>query len=255
MTLLSWIFGQKPAAAVGSTENLSVMMGDETRPLVRGHNGWVEPPQAHHFSAPTPKPEQMENREQLYSVIRESMTCAGVLSASYKFKVLSLDRKGTRFLVMVDVSRAAGGDTARLSEIEVLMAQTCKARHGIQVTAVYWRTHDHVAVGVPQRMAAPRATPSPVSAPVAARPKPPAPTGTPTRKRQDEVAEDEVAAFRQALAGGASADANISRPAAKPVARSNPFVPKQAPGWESGERAELDTAPPGLGTTQYGDLQ
>lgn len=253
MTLLSWLFGRKSAAAVGPTENLSVMMGDETRPLVRGRDGWVEPPQAHHFSAPTPKPEQVENREQLYSVIRESMTRAGVLSASYKFKVLSLDRRGTRFLVMVDVARTAGGDTARLSEIEVLMAQTCKARHGIQVTAVYWRMHDHVAVGVPQRMAAPKAAPA--SVPVATRPRAPAPVVMPVRTRPDEVAADEVAAFRQALAGGAGADSSIYRPPARSAASTTASVPRQAPGWESDERSGRDTLLPGLGTTQYGDLQ
>ena len=254
MALLNWIFGRKPAAAVGPAENMSVMMGDETRPLVRGHDGWVEPPQAHHFSAPTPKPEQLENREQLYSVVRESMTHAGVLSASYKFKVLSLDRRGTRFLVMVDVARAAGGDTARLSEIEVLMAQTCKARHGIQVTAVYWRMHDHVAVGVPQRMAVPKAAPAPVPASTT-RPRPDASAVVPVRTRPDAVAADEVAAFRQALAGGSSADSSIYRQPARPVAGATASVPRQAPGWESDERAGRDAVPPGLGTTQYGELQ
>ena len=235
MTLMSWLFGQKPALHLVPAETMSVMMGDETRPLLRGPNGWVEPPQAHQFFAPTPKPEQTHNRDKLYSVVRECMTRAGVLSVSYKFKVLSLDRRGTRFLVMVDVARSAGGDTARLSEIEAMMAQTCKARHGIQVSAVYWRMHDHVAVGVPQRMATPKA----------------APTAAPTRPRPDQVADHEVAAFRQALAGGAAPGAATHRSAPPATARPTSSVP----GWERDERAGRDTVPPGLGTTQYGDLQ
>ena len=177
----------------------------------------------------------MERRELLYIVVRDAMVCAGVLSASYKFKVLSLDRRGTRFLVMVDVARSAGGDTARLSEIEAMMAQTCKARHGIRVSAVYWRMHDHVAVGVPQRMATPKA----------------APTAAPTRLRPDQVADHEVAAFRQALAGGAAPGAATHRSAPPATARPTSSVP----GWERDERAGRDTVPPGLGTTQYGDLQ
>ena len=230
MSLLSWLFGPRPAVPI---EGQSVMMGDETRPLLRGRDGWVEPPQAHHFSAPTPKPDQKERREQLYAVVRESMTQAGVLSASYKFKVLSLDRRGTRFLVMVDLARAAVGDAARLSEIEVLMAQTCKARHGILVTAVYWRMHDHVAVGVPQRMA--------VS-------KPPAPAAVPRRSQHEPLAQDEVAAFKRALAGGGVAPV-ATRPSARPLpgVRETPA----APGWD-GDR---DSPPTGLGSTQYGDLQ
>ena len=49
MTLMSWLFGQKPALPLVPAETMSVMMGDETRPLLRGPNGWVEPPQAHQF--------------------------------------------------------------------------------------------------------------------------------------------------------------------------------------------------------------
>ena len=115
------------------------------------------------------------------------------------------------------------------------MAQTCKARHGIRVSAVYWRMHDHVAVGVPQRMATPKA----------------APTAAPTRPRPDQVADHEVAAFRQALAGGAAPGAATHRSAPPATARPTSSVP----GWERDERAGRDTVPPGLGTTQYGDLQ
>ena len=66
----------------------------------------------------------MERRELLYTVVRDAMVRAGVLSASYKFKVLSLDQRGRQFLVMMDLAREYGGETARLSEIEALIAQT-----------------------------------------------------------------------------------------------------------------------------------
>lgn len=48
-------------------------------------------------------------REQLYVGIREAMTRAGVLSASYKFKVLSLDQPGDKFMVMMDLAKGFGG--------------------------------------------------------------------------------------------------------------------------------------------------
>lgn len=77
-----------------------------------------------------------------------------------KFKVLSLDQRGRQFLVMMDLAREYGGETARLSEIEALIAQTAKTRYDILVTAVYWRINDHVAVGLPQKGITPTPVPS-----------------------------------------------------------------------------------------------
>lgn len=94
------------------------------------------------------KNERMERRELLYIVVRDAMVCAGVLSASYKFKVLSLDPRGLQFLVMMDLAPEFGGETERLNEIETLIAQTAKARYGITVSAVYWRINELVAGGV-----------------------------------------------------------------------------------------------------------
>ena len=74
---------------------------------------------------------------------------AGVLSASYKFKVLSLGARGRQFLVMIDLARGHGGETDRLAEIEAMVAQSAKARYDILVTAVYWRMSEHVAAGLP----------------------------------------------------------------------------------------------------------
>ena len=96
----------------------------------------------------------MERRELLYIVVRDAMVCAGVLSASYKFKVLSLDPRGLQFLVMMDLAPEFGGETERLNEIETLIAQTAKARYGITVSAVYWRINELVAAGAVQKTAA-----------------------------------------------------------------------------------------------------
>src|SRR2546430_13659080 len=42
--------------------------------------------------------------------------------------VLSLDNVGQRFVVMMDLARAYASETARLSEIEAMLAQAAKAR-------------------------------------------------------------------------------------------------------------------------------
>lgn len=94
--------------------------------------------------------ERSERREQLYGVVRDVMVRAGVLSASYKFKVLSLDNVGQRFVVMMDLARAYASETARLSEIEAMLAQAAKARMGAVVTAVYWRVSDQNAAAQAQ---------------------------------------------------------------------------------------------------------
>lgn len=136
------------------------------RPAVPGA-GLVEPHLQPPADAAGRRTERMERRELLYAVVRDAMVRAGVLSAGYKFKVLSLDQRGRQFLVMIDLGREYGGETARLSEIEALIAQTAKSRFDILVTAVYWRINDHVAVGVPGH-----GTPHPSLAPAHAGPVP-----------------------------------------------------------------------------------
>ena len=187
MSLFSW-FSRKPAPPKPRplAEPSGLLNADATVPLTPGRQSkpLVEPLPPEH--AANRKNERMERRELLYTVVRDAMVRAGVLSASYKFKVLSLDQRGRQFLVMMDLAREYGGETVRLSEIEALIAQTAKTRYDILVTAVYWRINDHVAVGIPQKGVAlqgaslqaattlPR-RPAPVFAPA------PAPVAAPTR--------------------------------------------------------------------------
>ena len=229
----------------------------------------------------------MARRELLYDVVRESMVRAGVLSASYKFKVLSLDARGRQFLVMVDLARAEGAETARLAEIEAMIAQGAKSRYDIVVTAVYWRMNEHVAVGRPGAQPL-RATP-PQPMPLEPRPAPldsqpalasqPAPLGPASSPRHlsryEPIEADEVAAFKQALAAGvarpaaaAVAVASTSRAAAAPSAaggatakafdgsaRHGPQSYTLLTGFEDPEMADADVLrSPALSGTQYGDL-
>ena len=186
MSLFSW-FSRKPAPPKAKprsagAEPSGLLNADATVPLAPGRPGQplLQPVPPEH--AANRKNERMERRELLYTVVRVAMVRAGVLSASYKFKVLSLDQRGRQFLVMMDLAREYGGETARLSEIEALIAQTAKTRYDILVTAVYWRINDHVAVGLPQKGITPTPVPSaaapqgvvrkPVPAPAPAAPAP-----------------------------------------------------------------------------------
>ncbi|ABM35320.1 hypothetical protein QRO11_00155 [Paracidovorax citrulli] len=155
MSLFSWFSRKKPSSRPRpAVEPAGLLDADATVPLMPGRSGKPAVLAAPADHAANRKNERMERRELLYTVVRDAMVRASVLSAGYKFKVLSLDQRGRQFLVMIDLGREYGGETARLSEIEALIAQTAKSRFDILVTAVYWRINDHVAVGVPGRGAA-----------------------------------------------------------------------------------------------------
>ena len=230
------------------------------------------------------KGERMERRELLYIVVRDAMVCAGVLSASHKFKVLSLDPRGLQFLVMMDLAPEFGGETERLSEIETLIAQTAKARYNITVSAVYWRINELVATGAAQKSAAsPSAQPHPhphqptgtsARAPEFTRPsaaagsaparhsmpapleRPPSAAAAPVRlvvPRFDPIEADEVAAFKQALASAAAARA----PAASAPGVAQRSGPRPAPAhndFADTVMPDQDSRAQSLSNTQYGDL-
>ena len=239
------------------------------------------------------KNERMERRELLYIVVRDAMVCAGVLSASYKFKVLSLDPRGLQFLVMMDLAPEFGGETERLNEIETLIAQTAKARYGITVSAVYWRINELVAAGAAQKTAAVPAPPphlhpstasgvrAPASAPApelarpsapstAPRPSRPAPLERPSIvaapaapagaapvrlvvPRFDPIEADEVAAFKQALASAAAARAPAATTPGVPQ-RSGARRPPATNDFADTVMPDQDSRAQSLSSTQYGEL-
>ncbi|MCZ4501058.1 MAG: hypothetical protein JWQ74_3613 [Marmoricola sp.] len=249
MSLLSWFTRKRPTprTTAPDTSGFSVPAG-ERAVNAGGRTDAVNVK----TDAKLLKNERMERREWLYSVVREAMLHAGVLTASFKFKVLALDERGRQFLVMVDLAPALGGDTARLSKIESQIIQTAKARYDLVITAVYWRTNDHVAVGLP-RATAPAA---PVFAAEPAKSNVPEPApepvlGTPSKPgRFEPIQADEVAAFKRALAQAAG------QPAAPgAVLRSGPRSKPSPSGYEDTEMQPPENRPDALSATQYGDLR
>ena len=287
MSLFSW-FSRKPSPPKPhpAGEAQGVLGADATVPLVPGRH--VPPPNP----AANRKNERIERRELLYLVVRDAMVRASVLSSSYKFKVLSLDQHGRQFLVMIDLAREYGGDTARLAEIEALIAQTAKARFDILVTAVYWRTNEHVALGQPLKSGTPgalghahaadTAAPAPTLTPRPPRrpaplvpPAPPepllpvigaeplvpptAPT-TPllsprTGARYEPIEADEVAAFKRALTEAAATGPAVAPAPTGVSVRSGPrLAPSASTGFEDTEMPDDNGPSSDLSRTQYGDL-
>lgn len=178
--------------------------------------------------------ERMQRRELLYGVVRESMTAAGLLSSTYKFKVLSLDSSGREYLIMVDVPHEYLADTASLVELEGRIARSAKERYDMRVTAVYWRVND---------MVTPRPAATLVPHTVAPASKPtPAPALTATTASDDALA-DEVLAFKKGLTKKA-----------QPTASSKVTRRAQAAPADFSDTEPFDPNAP-LGPTQYGGLQ
>lgn len=256
MSLFSW-FSRKPVAAkprpAAAEQASGLLNADATVPLAGRQGRPLVEPAAPPDHAANRKNERMERRELLYTVVRDAMVRAGVLSASYKFKVLSLDQRGRQFLVMMDLAREYGGETARLSEIEALIAQTAKTRYDILVTAVYWRINDHVAVGIPQRGAAvpaaagaaqPQRRPPMAPGPAAAAPAIPQPPARPVPAQSARVGVAAAPSRPVGPAGVPAPAAAATAPAPLLPARSAPApaptpAPRTPPRFEPIEADEV----------------
>lgn len=191
-------------------------------------------------------------REQLYVAIREAMTRSGVLSASYKFKVLSLDQPGNEFLVMLDLLKAPEDLPEQMAGIESLIVQNAKARFEITVPAVYWRIDDaptEKPLLGPQDAAqqAARLGGDAVAAARAA-----LKLAQPGAARYEPIEADEVAAFKRALQAVAPKSALVAA-AQGGKTRTGLRSYTLLTGFEETEMPMSDSFP-ALSNTQYGDL-
>lgn len=223
MSLFDW-FKRKPAAAPQRAASSAAPARAEA-PALHSPVPPSETAQRH-------RTERMERREQLYAVVRDAMVRAGVLSASYKFKVLALDQRGHQFLVMMDLAREYGSETAHLSNIEGVITQAARTRHAIAVTAVYWRINDLIAATAAPRDTAPADPAAPLlpafagaGVPAVAAPAVP-PAGTPARPPVHPAHPRPAAAVPIAAAPPRSA-AHAAPAAAATAAAA--FVPPAAP--------------------------
>lgn len=253
MSLMSWLFPSRKRSKAPPTSMIGSGSGAQ-RKSSRDAAG---------SSSAKRKSDRAARRELLYAVVREAMVRAGVLSASYKFKVLSVDTEGRQFLIMVDLERGAGGDIARHAEIEALIAQAAKARHDMQVTAVYWRVNDHVAPSRGEQKRHARAAPDSQpadSVPAALHSVPGALTVTPSARgpAYEPIQADEVAAFKRALVAG-SRPAPLTASHEGDAALGPDGKPHHGPrsytlltGFEDTEMPDKTQL---LSGTQYGDLR
>jgi len=247
MSLFSWLSPGKSAKAQAEHSDLSHT--EPNRLAVAG------------AAPPNRKSERMARREMLYSVVRESMARAGVLSASYKFKVLSLDAAGRQFLVMVDLAASERADTDVLGEIEVGVIQRAKARHDLAVSAVYWRRNDQVGVNAARAGAARQQSRAMQAAPsqpaeLVSEPAPLRPTAASAGNGIDPIQDEEMAALKAAFAkaGGGASGLGAARSEWPAAGRAKDPRAGLARGFDDTQLPDQDPRTRTLSPTQAGDL-
>lgn len=205
---------------------------------------------------------RLERRELLYAVVRESMARVGMLSSSYKYKVLSLDSRGAQYLIMMDLPREMAEHIGQLAEIEEVITQNARTRHKIDVSAVYWRINElsKTSTSVLRKprpeseLGAPAPRPQPASEPQYELPQAALAPGNRGR-RFEPIRPDEVNAFKQALAAGVKPKSPAPAAARNNPAGSTDFAPTEFPPTEFEEtRLDDEAERMPLSRTQYGDL-
>lgn len=251
MFLFGW-FDSKKNALTNAAESSGLGPADPTVPNNRLRPKLALSPANH---AANRRTERLERRELLYSVVRDTMLRAGVLAASYKFKVLSLDARGRQYLIMMDLANGAGVSSSRLAEIEAALAQATKVQHDILVTAVYWRINEPVTVGLSLAPvnSAPQAAGPATDQPVSHAPATPVEAGpaSVSGHRYQPLQGDEVAAFKRALASATPVAVPAASGKVVTSGRRNPAPPEEFEDTQVLD--EQDPASP-LSITLYGDL-
>lgn len=180
MSLLRWLQAKKTDSSANGGRKPRRSFSQTTLPLISPRRG-----------------RRILRREQLFSVVRESLIRAGVLSTSYEFKVLALDSSGDGFLVLVDLSLPADVlPDEYLLEIERWVQSSARSRHSMQVQSVYWRrqaVHDQRGIALKASVAAQTRREAASNA------APGAPEPRPVPGRVQPLQPEEVVAFRKAL--------------------------------------------------------
>lgn len=237
MVLLDNLFSKKPAAKSAPAQDAGPtnLPPDDEQALDR-------------------KTQRLERRELLYAVVRESMARVGMLSSSYKYKVLSLDSRGKQYLIMMDLPKEMAEHIGQLAEIEEVVTQNARQRHKIEVTAVYWRINELTKVATtvlrkPRPEAELGATPSYPKLTTEAEMFPQGSEPQKPKRRFEPIRPDEVRAFKEGLSTPGK------RPAGAAGAGSADFAPTEFPSTEFEEtRMEDEVEHLPLSRTQYGDL-
>lgn len=87
-------------------------------------------------------------REMIFDSVKATMESRGILSGSYKFKVVRADKRGHSFVVMVDLStdfmESEQGRQRALAQLGVIIGKNALSRYGLGVAAVYWRVNEEL---------------------------------------------------------------------------------------------------------------
>lgn len=87
-------------------------------------------------------------REMLFDSIRDTMQSQGILSESYRFKVVRADKRGHSFMVMMDLSTdfmdSEEGRQRPLTVLAATIGKNALTRYGLGVVAVYWRVNEEL---------------------------------------------------------------------------------------------------------------
>jgi hypothetical protein len=241
MSFLRW-FGKKEQANYAATAPGSDLLhGDATLPLPSALNAPRPQP------VPDRKSERHERRDLLYGVVRECMTAAGLLSSTYKFKVLSLDSSGRKYLIMVDIPRDYFARSDQFSTLEGAIARAAKERYDLLVTAVYWRMNELAASTMPQPSSTAHAV---VASQVRPTPHTVEPYAAPVPVADSLAMKEldaEVQAFKQALASG-----DFSAGTFTTLEEDTEASNRQ--GTDFSDTVPYETVP-NLGPTQFGRLE
>ena len=83
-------------------------------------------------------------RELLFEAIQGTMSQLNIDPGSYRGKVMRTDKRGHRYVVMLDMSLAYmssdAGQHPQLADTALTLTQNAYSRYGLVVGGVYWRT-------------------------------------------------------------------------------------------------------------------